>query len=71
VINSPVETPALAEAVRTDWGGLTAEQHEQSLIEDAKDRSEHASAAALARLRFYYPQAAARIVPKDEKQESP
>jgi len=43
-----------------EWGGLTAEQHEQSLIEDAKHRSEHSSAAARARLRFYYPQAAAR-----------
>ena len=67
VINSPVETPALAAAVRNDWGGLTAEQHERSLIDDSKNPSEYAIAAALARLRFYYPEAAARIVPKDQK----
>jgi hypothetical protein len=61
VINSPTETPALAEAVKMDWAGLTAEQHEASLIEDAKDSSEYAVAAALTRLRFYYPEAAAQF----------
>jgi hypothetical protein len=60
VINSPVETPALAQAVKADWAGLTAQQHEASLIEDSKDSSEYGVAAALARLRFYYPESAAR-----------
>jgi hypothetical protein len=52
VINSPVATPALAEVVRRDWKGLTAEQHEQSLLEDARNEW---GAAALARLLYYYP----------------
>ncbi len=71
VLNSPVETPSLAEAVRKDWGGLTAEHHEESLIEDSKDSSEYVTAPALVRLRFYYPKAAARMVPKDEMKELP
>jgi len=61
VINSPVETPSLAHAVKADWGGLTVQHHEASLIEDSKDSSEYAVAAALIRLRFYYPEAAARL----------
>jgi hypothetical protein len=52
VINSPVATPALAEAVKRDWKGLTAEQHERSLLEDARNKW---GAAALARLLYYYP----------------
>jgi hypothetical protein len=52
VINSPVATPALADAVRRDWKGLTAEQHEQSLLQDARREW---GAAALARLLHYYP----------------
>jgi len=55
VINSPVETPALADAVRKDWAGLTEEQHQQSLIDDAlSDTSRYGAPAALQRLCFYY-----------------
>lgn len=65
VINSPVQTPALADAVRKDWTGLTAEQHRQSLIEDALDDSwPYAAPAALQRLYFYYPDAADPIATK-------
>jgi hypothetical protein len=74
VINSPVETPSLAAAVRADWGGLNIEQHEKSLIEDAEYKgpfAEYALAAALARLRFYYPATAARIEAKAKKQVEP
>ncbi len=52
VINSPVATPALADAVRRDWKGLTAEQHEQALLEDARNEW---GAPALVRLLYYYP----------------
>jgi hypothetical protein len=65
VINSPVESPPLAAAVRKDWVALTAEQHEQSLIEDAKASFQWISASALVRLRFYYPEAASRITAKE------
>jgi hypothetical protein len=55
VINSPVKTPALADATRRDWAGLTRAQHRQSLVEDA---TAWASVPALKRLYFYYPEAA-------------
>jgi len=66
VVNSPVETPSLAAAVRTDWSGLNAEQHERSLIEDVEDSSERGfTSSAVVRLRLYYPAAAARVPVKD------
>jgi hypothetical protein len=55
VLNSPVETPALAAAARRDWSGLTLEQHRQSLALDALDKYPYASAEAVKRLLFYYP----------------
>lgn len=61
VINSPVETPALAKAVKKDWAGLTGEQHAASLIDDLKNSSEYTVAGAKARLRYYYPKTAARV----------
>jgi hypothetical protein len=66
VINSPVKTPALAAAVRADWTGLTADEHKRSLLADAQDPFEHGRAAALVRLRFYYPDAAARLALRDD-----
>jgi hypothetical protein len=57
VINSPVETPSLAEAVRKDWSGLTPEAHRLSLTQDALDPWPYAAPAALKRLCFYYAQA--------------
>lgn len=56
VINSPVESPALAAATRKDWWGISSEEHEKSLTQDAMDRYPDAAAAALQRLLFYYPQ---------------
>jgi hypothetical protein len=69
VINSPVQTPELAAAVRTDWGGLTAEEHKRSLAMDAlKPDYPWAVGAALVRLCFYYPadgeELAARLLAK-------
>ena len=52
VINSPVETPSLAESVRKDWSGLTAEAHKQSLIRDATAPAFDADPSALIRLWF-------------------
>lgn len=56
VINSPVETPELAERVREDWGGLTAEEHKRSLMRDALAPQFNADPLALTRLWFYYPE---------------
>ncbi len=64
VVNSPVETPALAVAVRNDWAGLTEEQHRESLIQDAAHDSSYAAASALARLCFYYPKHAEPLAMK-------
>jgi hypothetical protein len=61
VINSPVRTPALAEAVRQDWSNLTAEQHRESLANDALL---HQSYDALSRLYFYYPDFADSVATK-------
>lgn len=55
VINSPVATPALADAVRKDWSGLTKQQHRESLVADATDQSPRAATTALTRLHYYYP----------------
>jgi hypothetical protein len=56
VINSPVQTPTLAAAVKRDWAGLTVEQHKQSLSQDALSKYPYATASAIVRLLFYYPQ---------------
>jgi hypothetical protein len=56
VVNSPVETPALAAAVKADWNGLTPAEHQRSLEHDAVDFSDPFSPPeALKRLLFYYP----------------
>jgi hypothetical protein len=61
VISSPVETPSLAHAVRTDWADLTVQQHRMSLLQDSTASSKYVVAGALARLRFFYPEAAAKL----------
>jgi len=64
-INSPVETPALAAAVRQDWAGLTREQHKQSLVQDALRKGSFAREGdALIRLSFYYPEEGERTALK-------
>lgn len=56
IINSPIESPTLAERVKEDWSGIDIPGHKASLIADAKygDYS-WAFGSALVRLRFYYP----------------
>lgn len=56
VVNSPVETPELAVAVKNDWLGVTPAEHERSLYRDALDVSNPFSVSnALPRLLYYYP----------------
>lgn len=68
VVNSPIEAPMLAEEVRRDWGNADAEVLKASLLEDihATNQPNRISPAeytrrfvnpALARLRFYFPDA--------------
>jgi len=74
VINSPIETPSLAAAVRADWRELTTEQHERSLIDDTEYKgpfAKYAIAAALARLRYYYAATAARIEAEAKEKVEP
>ena len=61
VINSPVETPALARAVREDWGSCTKDEHIQSLIQDAHDKYSFDATMAIVRLCFYYPQTGEKV----------
>jgi hypothetical protein len=62
VVNSPVQTPALAAAVKADWGGLTPEEHERSLRQDALDLAYGAASNALVRLLYYYPRSGEALV---------
>lgn len=55
VINSPVETSALALAIEHDWAGLTLEKHLLSLCQDALSLHPYEAGAAIKRLAFYYP----------------
>jgi hypothetical protein len=65
VVNSPIQIPALAKAVKQDWGGLTAKEHEHSLYQDALRLTlyQHAlrlnfldiGQGALVRMLYYYP----------------
>jgi hypothetical protein len=62
-INSPVRVPALADAIRTDWSGITADQHRQSLVRDCAGKSRKAF-GGLPRLLYYYPAAGEEIAVK-------
>lgn len=64
VINSPVQRPSLAAAVRTDWLGLTKAQHQETLVEDSFQKSPFSPASALKRLHFYYPEKGCEIAVK-------
>lgn len=61
VINSPVATPGLAEAVKREWAGLTAHDHERSLVSDAQSPFWAGPPPALERLAFYYPESAEKV----------
>jgi hypothetical protein len=62
VVNSPVETHALAAAVKADWSGLTPADHQRSLEEDALHSSTYGqSPEAVKRLMFYYPESGAAL----------
>ncbi len=65
-VNSPVETPSLAERLRKDWDGLDAKAHEASLLSDLRSDGElDGYRDALIRLRFYFPSTYAALSGKD------
>jgi hypothetical protein len=53
LITSPTASPVLADAVRSDWSGVTATEHRQSLVDDA--RQWRRPGDAIQRLALYYP----------------
>jgi hypothetical protein len=55
VVNSPVVSPSIAQAVKRDWAALTEAQHRESLIADALNTTPYTDWGAWRRLRFYYP----------------
>jgi hypothetical protein len=72
VVNSPIEAPALAERVRSDWGNVDAEILRASLLADihAANQPRRISRAdytrrfvnpALERLRLYCPETYASL----------
>jgi len=61
VVNSPIQNPALAAAVRSDWTGLTADAHRQSLVDDSMSADNGRIVCGIERLFFYYPDDAESI----------
>jgi len=56
VINSPIESPALIDAVKRDWGGIDSRGLMESLLTDVRaSDSPLLYGPALQRLRFYFP----------------
>jgi len=60
---SPVYEPHLAAACRRAWGGFTAEQHKDALVDECLDKAFDAKPTdALLRLYFYYPQVGEKLI---------
>ena len=55
VFNSPIEFPALANAVSEDWGGLTPVEQVRQLEQDAFWTADFENGTSLQRLMLYYP----------------
>ena len=71
VVNSPIETPSLAERIKTDWGNIDATNHEASLRADLQEPdAAWRYGSALVRLRFYYPNAYAALDGEDAKKRA-
>ena len=62
VINSPIESPELAEWVRRDWQDFTEAKHMEVLLNGARQYAGliRRAARSLVRLRFYFPDEYAR-----------
>jgi hypothetical protein len=62
VVNSPIETPALIERVKNDWGTAGAETLRASLLADIRAGTQlYYYRSAFTRLRFYFPDAYSKL----------
>ena len=64
VVNSPIQCPALADAVKKDWGGLTKLDHASQLEADAYSMWPGAAGSAVKHLLFYYPEKGEKLALK-------
>lgn len=55
IVNSPIQTPALVQAVVDDWSGIDEVEHQNSLVRDSFYDDWSVSADAVSRLLYYYP----------------
>ncbi len=71
VINSPIETPSLVEAVKKDWGAADQKMHRESLVHDVRYRTDGNwfFEPTLTRLRYYYPEEYNRLKSGDLKEK--
>jgi tetratricopeptide (TPR) repeat protein len=81
LVNSPIEEPSLIAQLKSDWEGLDARDHEESLVSDIMAQEGASDTrtgpklfradAALRRLRYYYPARYAGLDGQDlrERQE--
>jgi hypothetical protein len=61
-VNSPIETPTLAEWIRKDWSRVNERALMDSLLADLRAAEDvYDSAPALRRLRFYFPETYASL----------
>lgn len=64
VVNSPVESPALADLVRVDWTGIDDDGLKDSLLADLRGAGPNGD-GALRRLRYYFPATYAALAGAD------
>jgi len=65
MVNSPVESPALAARVRADWTGVDEEGVRDSLFSDLRAGTPGNMQSALRLLRFYFPNSYAALTGAD------
>jgi hypothetical protein len=71
VVNSPIEKPSLAERIGSDWGNVDAPGLEASLRADVQAGNQRLFfEPALARLRFYFPDAYAALDGEDARKRA-
>jgi len=65
-LTSPIRSPKLVSLTRTDWSGLTREQHRESLLSDARQGKDgYERDRALLKLKYYYPETYAGLADSD------
>jgi len=71
IVNSPIETPILAEEVKHDWANTSGDALKASLLNDLhKEKEPYRYGPALVRLSFYFPDAYRVLSGEDLKKKS-